>query len=143
MELHQLFFLVCFSLRLRIRPWRVASSDEFQRLAGAQAALHRALRLKNPGGLVDDFWRNRCLRHTCVVFWPGELSPSQPRKRLFHEGLQRGGVPPASSGSVSDSRWALSRFRPSSRRTHGRGPAGLRLHFSRDRRDVSSWRCAV
>lgn len=129
--------------RLRAGLWRVASSDELQRLARAEADLHRAFRLKDPDRLVEDFWWNWCLRHTCVVFWPGELTPSQPRKMLFHEELQRRRVPPTGSDSVSDPCRALPHFWSCCGWTHGRGPAGIRLYFSRDRQDVVSWGCRV
>lgn len=65
-----------FSLRLRVGRWRVASSDELQWLAGAETDLHRGFCFKNPGGLVKNFWWDRCLCYTCVIFRPGELTPT-------------------------------------------------------------------
>lgn len=138
-----MFSFFFFPPRLGAGRWRVASSVERQWLARAETDLHRALRLKDPGGLVEDFWWDWCLRHTCVVFRPGELTPSQPGEMLFHEELQRSRVPPAGSGSVSDSRRALSLFRSCCRWTHHRSPPGVRLYFSRHRQDDIKWSCRV
>ncbi len=134
-DLRKSFF---FFRRLGVGRWRVASSDELHWLARAETDLHRALCFKNPGGLVSYFWWDWCLCYTCVVFRPGELTPAQPGKSFFHQGLQRGRKPPAGPGSLSDSCKTLPCLRPCYWRTHRWGPRGVRVYISRGRPDVNS-----
>lgn len=132
-----------FSSRFRVRCRTVASSNELQWLARAESDHRRAFCIQNPGRLVKDFWRDRRLCYARVDFWTSELTPTQPGKGLFHEGLQRRRKPPAVPSSLPDPCRALPCSRPGHRGTHVGGAPGARVLIIRDWQVASCRGCRV